>query len=65
MSVLQKYQMNYKDTPGRLNIHDNVFFHSVEFNTDGSILANGWRGEADSDSAIGVRYDAATGVVLE
>jgi len=56
------WQQKFNPTSSSWN---NGFFHSVGFNTDGSILANGWRGEADSDSAIGVRYDAETGAVLD
>lgn len=43
----------------------NGYFQSVGFNADGSVLASGFRAEADSGSAIGVRYDAATGAVLD
>lgn len=41
------------------------YFWSVGFNTDGSVLANGHRSEADSGSAIGMRYNAETGAVLD
>lgn len=44
---------------------NNAFFWSVGYNNDGSVLVSGTRGEADSASAIGIRYDAQTGSVLD
>ncbi len=41
------------------------YFSAVGFNTDGSVLANGYRSEADSGTAIGIRYNAETGAVLD
>lgn len=41
------------------------YYWSVGFNTDGSVLANGHRSEADSGSAIGMRYNTETGAVLD
>ena len=40
-------------------------FRSVGFNTDGSVLASGYRSEADSNTAIGIRYNADSGTVLD
>ena len=40
-------------------------FNSAGFNHDGSVLAGGYRGEADSGSAVGVRYNAETGAGLD
>ena len=56
------WQQKYNPTDSSWN---NGFFYSVGFNTDGSILTNGNRGEADSASAIGVRYNTETGAVLD
>lgn len=56
------WQQKFNPTSSNWN---NGFFQSVGFNADGSILANGWRGEADSESAIGVRFNAETGAVLD
>jgi hypothetical protein len=56
------WQQKYNPTSSSWN---NGFFYAVGFNTDGSILANGNRGEADSATAIGVRYHADTGAVLD
>ena len=39
--------------------------YTAGFNTIGSILVNGFRSEADSGTAIGIRYDAETGVVID
>lgn len=41
------------------------YFYSAGFYANGSILTNGFRSEADSGSAVGVRYDAKTGSVLD
>jgi uncharacterized delta-60 repeat protein len=56
------WQQKYNPASSSWN---NGFFWSVGFNKDGSILASGFRGEADSDSAIGVRYNALTGAVVD
>jgi hypothetical protein len=56
------WQQKYNPTSSSWN---NGFFGSVGFNADGNVLASGWRGEADSDSAIGIRYDAQAGNVLD
>lgn len=56
------WQQKYNPTSSSWN---NGFFWTVGFNTDSSVLASGFRGEADSGSAIGVRYDALTGAVLD
>jgi len=56
------WQQKYNPASSSWN---NGYFHSVGFNADGSILANGWRGEADSDSAIGVRFNVETGAILD
>ncbi|MDX2429198.1 MAG: hypothetical protein QNK22_10975 [Xanthomonadales bacterium] len=39
--------------------------YNAGFNTDGSVLVSGFRSEADSSSAVGIRYDARTGVVID
>ena len=57
-----EWQQIYNPTSSNWN---NGFFYSVGFNSDGSILACGWRGEADSDSAVGVRFDADTGAIVD
>ncbi|MDX2416075.1 MAG: hypothetical protein QNK19_01290 [Xanthomonadales bacterium] len=44
---------------------NNGFFYSAGFNNNGSILASGFRDEADSGSAIGVRFDAKTGAIID
>lgn len=41
------------------------YFYTAGFTSNGSILANGLRSEADSGSAVGVRYDAKTGAVVD
>lgn len=51
-----KYNPNTK-------FHDG-YYQGVLFNTDGSVLAHGYRQEADATSAIGIRYDADTGDVI-
>jgi len=56
------WQQKFNPITNRWN---NAFFRSVGFNVDGSVLVSGWRGEADSDSAIGIRYNAVTGAVLD
>jgi len=56
------WQQNYNPTTSTWN---NGFFQSVDFNTDSSILASGFRGEADSASAIGIRYNSKTGAVID
>lgn len=56
------WQQNYNPLSSNWR---NGFFRSVGFNVDGSILASGFRAEADSGSAIGVRYNTATGAVLD
>lgn len=53
----QKYNSNVNKFTG--------VFYSAGFNIDGSVLASGFRGEADSGSAVGVRYNAETGAVLD
>ena len=58
----EMWQQKYNPTTSNWN---NGFFWSVGFNTDGSVLASGFRGEADSGSAIGVRYNALTGAVID
>lgn len=40
-------------------------FKAAGFNADGSVLACGFRSEADSGTAIGIRYNADTGAVLD
>ena len=57
-----KWQQKYNPVSSRWN---NGFYWSVGFNTDGSVLASGFRGEADAGSAIGVRYNALTGDVID
>ncbi len=42
-----------------------AFFNSVWFNSDGSLLVSGYRGEPDSKSAIALHYDAATGDIRD
>ncbi len=56
------WQQKYNPTSSSWN---NGFFWSAGFNTDGSVLASGFRGEADSGSAIGVRYNVLTGAVVD
>jgi hypothetical protein len=58
------WQQQYNPDPTE-NYYRNGVFWSVGFNTDGSVLANGHRSEADSGSGIGMRYNAETGVVLD
>ncbi len=41
------------------------YFQTAGFYSNGSILANGFRSEADSGSAVGLRYDATTGAVID
>ena len=45
--------------------YEQGFFFNAGFNTNGSVLVNGFRSEADSGSAVGIRYDAKTGVVID
>lgn len=57
-----EWQQKYNPTSSSGN---NGYFWSVGFNIDGSVLASGFRGEADSSSAVGVRYNGLTGAVLD
>ena len=55
------WQQKYTPVSGYGQSH----FYNAGFNTNGSVLVSGFRSEADSGSAVGIRYDAKTGAVID